>query len=156
MGTPRRRLGWGALWFGLGLAVGVATTLAWHLYQVGRPGGLPPRRYEATVFLPLVDNDGRPVPEEQWQEALGLLVTELGGATLGPPVEGCWRDADGAIRREPVRPVVVSFEQDRLASFRKTLQQVGRRLGQRVLYTRFSEPRVELTPVAPDEAEKGP
>ncbi len=156
MGTPRRRFGWATLWFGLGLAVGVAATLAWHIYQVGRPGGLPPRRYEATVFLPLVDNAGRPVPEQRWQEALGLLVTELGGATLGSPVEGCWRDADGTIRREPVRPVVVSFEHDRLASFRRTLQRVGRRLGQQVLYTRFSEPRVELTPVAPDEAEKGP
>ena len=156
MGTPPRRSGWWAVWFALGLAVGVAATFAWHQQQVGRPGGLPPRRYEATVFLPLVDNQGRKVPEEQWQEALGLLVTELGGATLGPPVEGCWRDADGTVRREPVRPVIVSFEQDRLASFRKTLQQVGRRLGQQVLYTRYSEPRVELTPVAPDEPEKGP
>jgi hypothetical protein len=156
MGTPPRRSGWWAVWFALGLAVGVAATFAWHQQQVGRPGGLPPRRYEATVFLPLVDNHGRQVPEEQWQEALGLLVTELGGATLAAPVEGCWRDADGTVRREPVRPVVVSFEQDRLASFRKTLQQVGRRLGQRVLYTRFSEPRVELTPVEADEAEKGP
>jgi hypothetical protein len=152
MGTPRRRAVWVALWFGLGLAVGVAATFAWHQHQAGRtgPGGLPPRRYEATVFLPLVDNQGRPVPEEQWQEVLGLLVTELGGATLGVPVEGCWRDDDGAIRREPVRPVIVSFEQDRLDNFRRTLQRVGRRLGQRVLYTRFSEPRVELTPVAPE------
>ena len=156
MGTPRRRFVWAALWFGLGLAVGAAATFAWRLHQAGRFGGLPPRRSEATVFLPLVDNDGRPVPEERWQEALGLLVTEFGGATLGAPVEGCWRDADGAIRREPVRPVVVSFEQDRLAHFRRTLQRVGRRLGQQVLYTRFSEPRVELTPVAPDEPEKGP
>lgn len=156
MGTPRRRLGWGALGFGLGLAVGVAVTYAWHLQQASRPGGLPPRRYEATVFLPLVDNEGRKVPEEQWQEALGMLVTELGGATLGAPVEGCWRDADGTVRREPVRPVVVSFEQDRLASFRRTLQRVGRRLGQQVLYTRFSEPHIELTPVAPDAAENGP
>lgn len=156
MGTPRRRFGWGALGFALGLAVGVAATFAWHLHQVGRLGGLPPRRYEATVFLPLVDNGGRKVPDEQWQEALGLLVTELGGATLGAPVEGCWRDADGVIRREPVRPVVVSFEQGRLASFRQTLQRVGRRLGQQVLYTRYSEPRVELTPVAPDGPEKGP
>jgi hypothetical protein len=156
MGTPRRRFVWAALWFGLGLAVGAAATFAWHLHQVGRFGGLPPRRSEATVFLPLVDNDGRPVPEERWQEALGLLVTEFGGATLGAPVEGCWRDADGAIRREPVRPVVVSFEQDRLAHFRRMLQRVGRRLGQQVLYTRFSEPRVELTPVAPGGPEKGP
>ena len=150
MGTPRRRFGWGALGFALGLAVGAAATFAWHLHQVGRLGGLPPRRSEATVFLPLVDNDGRAVPEERWREALGLLVTEFGGATLGAPVEGCWRDADGTIRREPVRPVVVSFEPGRLANFRQALQRVGRRLGQQVLYTRFSEPRVELTPVAPD------
>jgi hypothetical protein len=152
MGTPRRRVVWAALWFGLGLAVGAAATFAWHQHQAERAGagGLPPRRYEATVFLPLVDNQGRTVPEDQWQEALGLLVTELGGATLAAPVEGCWRDDDGAIRREPVRPVIVSFEQDRLDNFRRTLQRVGRRLGQRVLYTRFSEPRVELTPVAPE------
>jgi hypothetical protein len=152
MGAPRR-FAWWAVWFGLGLAVGAAATFAWHLDQVGRPGGLPPRRYEATVFLPLVDNQGRQVPEGQWHDALGLLVTELGGATLAAPVEGCWRDDDGAIRREAVRPVIVSFEQDRLTGFRQTLQRVGRRLGQRALYTRFSEPRVELTPVTP---EKGP
>ena len=144
MGTPRRRLGWGALGFALGLAVGVAATYAWHLHQAGRPGGLPPRRYEATVFLPLVDNAGHPVPEEQWQEALGLLVTELGGATLGAPVEGCWRDAGGTVRREPVRPVVVSFEPGQLARFHRTLDAVGRRLGQESVYTRFEEPRVEL------------
>ena len=151
MGTPRRRIAWGALWFGLGLAVGAAATYAWHLDQLGRAaGGLPPRRYEATVFLPLVDNQGRKVPDDHWQDALGLLVTEMGGATLAAPVEGCWRDDDGAIRREPVRPVIVSFEQGRLDGFRQTLQRVGRRLGQRVLYTRFSEPRVELTPVAPE------
>ena len=42
------------------------------------------------------------------------------------------------------------------ATFAWHQQQVGRGLGQRVLYTRFSEPRVELTPVAADDAEKGP
>jgi hypothetical protein len=44
-----------------------------------------PRRWEATVYLPLADNQGRQFSEAVWQEALEGLVVPFGGATLGHP-----------------------------------------------------------------------
>lgn len=115
--------------------------------------GLPPRRIEATVFLPLVDNDDHPFPEETWRDVLGLFADGFGGATLGPEQEGCWRDDAGRLRREPVRPVVVSFEPEQLGRFRQTLDAAGSRLGQEAVYVRFEEPHVELRRV-PEHAAK--
>jgi hypothetical protein len=109
----------------------------------GRPA---PRCWEATVYLPLADNTGRPFSEETWQEALAALVVPFGGATLGTPQEGCWLDARGRVCRERVRPVVVSFAPERLAEFRHAVHGVGKRLGQEAMYVRFEEPRVELIP----------
>ncbi len=124
-----------------GVLVGVLASLA-----AGRLSerGLPPRRVEATAYLPLVDNDDHPFPERTWQEVLGLMADEFGGATLGAPQEGCWRDAAGRLRREPVRPLVVSFEPGQLDRFRRTLDAAGHLLGQEAVYVRFEEPRVEL------------
>jgi hypothetical protein len=136
---------WGLAFFAVGALTGALAVRAWHVSP--RADGLPPRRTEATVFLPLVDNQDRPVTEERWQEVLGLFAADFGGATLGPELEGCWLDGDGRLRREPVRPVVVSFEPGQLARFRRTLDAVGRRLGQEAVYTRFEEPRVELRAV---------
>jgi hypothetical protein len=106
---------------------------------------LPPRRLEATIYLPTVDNQGRPLGAE-WDDALALLTAEFDGATVGPPLEGCWQDGGGRLRREPVRPVTVSFGRDRLARFRAAADAVGRRLGQEAVYARYEEPRVELRP----------
>src|SRR5262249_57157598 len=55
--------------------------------------GPAPRRWEATVYLPLADNAGQPFAEGAWQEALEALVVPFGGATLDPPREGCWAHA---------------------------------------------------------------
>src|SRR5947209_1479900 len=77
-------------------------------YQAAREA--PPRRWEATVYLPLVDNDDHEFPEETWRRAVGLFVDEFGGATLAERQEGWWRDGRGRLRREPVRLLVVSFE----------------------------------------------
>jgi hypothetical protein len=115
--------------------------------------GLPPRRIEATVFLPLVDNDDHPFPEDAWRDVLGLFADKFGGATLGPSLEGCWRDDAGRLRREPVRPVVVSFDPEHLARFRQVLDAAGSRLGQEAVYVRFEEPHVELRRV-PDRPPK--
>jgi hypothetical protein len=106
-----------------------------------------PRRWEATVYLPLADNLGQSFAETVWQEALERLVTPFGGATLGPPQEGCWVDARQRVCREPVRPVVVSFAPERLGEFRRAVHAVGQHLGQEAMYVRFEEPRVELIPV---------
>jgi hypothetical protein len=140
-------------WFLLGLVAGVG---------LARPGSppvppdLPPRHCEATVYLPLADNHGRKIPDDEWQRALDLLVADLGGATLQAPLEGCWRDGRGHLCREPMRPVAVTFERRRLDDFRRTVRQVGRHLGQEVLYVRFTEPRVELLPVPTAAPEQGP
>jgi hypothetical protein len=113
------------------------------LAAAGRPA---PRCWEATVYLPLADNTGRPFSEGAWQEALAVLVVPFGGATLGTVQEGCWLDARGRVCREQVRPVVISFGPDRLDEFRDAVRAVGRRLGQEAMYVRFEEPRVELIP----------
>jgi hypothetical protein len=110
---------------------------------------LPPRRLEATVYLPTAPNPGHPFTQRDWDDALDLLVSEMGGATLGPPLEGCWRGADGKPQREPVRPVVVSFEPGRLEQLRRVLRRVGKKLGQEAVYVRLEDPRVEMLAVDP-------
>ncbi|HVK18732.1 MAG TPA: DUF1772 domain-containing protein [Fimbriiglobus sp.] len=139
--------------FVLLLAAALSDSQPWH------PGRTPidwpadaavepaPRRLEATVYLPLTDNEGQPFTETTWHEALERLVAPFGGATLGEPQEGCWLDARGRMCRERVRPVVVSFAPERLGEFRRAVHGVGQRLGQEVVYVRFEEPRVDLIPV---------
>jgi hypothetical protein len=110
-------------------------------------GGPAPRCWEATVYLPLADNEGRSFAEAAWREALEGLVAPFGGATLGEPQDGCWVDPRGRVCRERVRPVVVSFAPDRLDEFRHAVRGAGTRLGQQAMYVRLEEPRVELVPV---------
>jgi hypothetical protein len=108
----------------------------------------PPRRLEATIYLPTTGNAQKTFTKEEWHAALELLVREFGGATLGHEVEGFWIDAGGRLQREPVRPVIISFERDKLDRFRQVVLQVGLKLGQETIYTRFEEPRVELLPIS--------
>jgi len=130
----------------LGVLIGGLGVHAWHR----RADELPGRRLEATVYVPLVDNADQTVPPEKWHEAVEPIIVRFGGATLGAAMDGFWRDAEGKMRHEPVRPLTVSFEASRLAEFRQTLHEVGHRLGQEMLYVRFEEPRVEVLPVKKD------
>lgn len=144
-----------SLWFLLLLAGAVAGGVAVHAWQRPSPSDeLPTRRLEAAIFLPLRGNPGHPFEQAEWDAAVNLIVAEFGGATLGAQQEGCWRDANGRLLREAVRPVTVSFEYARLADFRRVVDEMGRRLGQEAVYVRFEEPRVELRPVAPADATK--
>jgi len=140
----------GLVLFLAGLIVGGVAVFFWT-----RPSedGLPPRRWEATVYLPLADNDGKPFAEQDWDDALGILVAECGGATLGIKREGVWVDERKHARREAVRAVVVSFPRDRLDNFRRALAEAGRRLRQEAMYARLEEPRVEILTV-PAKKEK--
>jgi hypothetical protein len=115
-----------------------------HPVAAALDDGPAPRRWEATVYLPLADNQGRPFGETEWQEALDSLVSPFGGATLGQPLEGCWQNGQGRLCREWVRPVVISFDRERVAEFRAAAHGVGKRLGQEAIYVRFEEPRVAL------------
>jgi hypothetical protein len=134
--------------FVAGLVAGGAAVF-WWLSSSG-----PPRVWEATVLVPLVDNRGERVPPERWNNALEPLVDDFGGATLGPEQEGWWRDSQKQIHREPVRPVVVSFDHQRLAEFRRAVLEVGRRLGQEAIYVRLEEPRVEVLSVGEGNSQK--
>jgi hypothetical protein len=124
-----------------GATLGVVCLL---VVQYWMNDALPAPRIEATVFLPLVDNDDKPFAEERWREVLGLFADGFGGATLGSPQEGCWRDDAGRLRREPIRPLIVSFEREHLSRFRQTVDDVGHQLGQEAVYIRFETPRVEV------------
>jgi hypothetical protein len=145
----------GLVLFLAGTGVGGGAVVGWqHLHHPPPPEELPPRRCEATVYLPVVDNDGRRIDEEHWRQAVGGLVADFGGATLGAEQEGWWVDGRRQVHREPVRLVVISFERHRLAEFRAGLRDLGRRLGQEELYVRMEEPHIELLPVggAPEKA----
>jgi hypothetical protein len=118
-------------------------------HQVAEPSPVerPARQLEATVYVPLDDNQGRPFSADEWDAALGGLIARFGGATLDRPLEGFWVAPDGRVQRDRVRPMIVSFPPHRLAEFRESLDALGRRLGQEAVYVRYGEPNVEVLPV---------
>lgn len=137
--TVRLRGLLGVLLFAAGMAVGGLGVYTWEHRSTG-----PPRRWEATVYLPTNDAKGVPFPDDRWQEAVRVLVAECGGATIGPQQDGWWQEEGGSSTREPVRPVVVSFPRSKLAAFRQAATLAGKKLEQRVVYVRYEEPRVEM------------
>jgi hypothetical protein len=148
----------GVALFAAGLAVGGYAVHTWERSPGLSPqppaADAPPRVWEGTVYVPLTDNQGRRFTDEEWRRALDVLAADFGGATLGTEVEGWSLDPQKRVRREPVRPVAVSFGRDRLGDFRERVREVGRRLGQEAMYVRLEEPRVELLTVAPGNSEK--
>ncbi len=146
----------GLVLFAAGVAAGAGAVVGWQRLHSPPAADLPPKRYEATIYLPVVDNDGRRIDEEKWRQAVGGLVADFGGATLGAEQEGWWVDDRRQVHREPVRLVVISFERQRLGEFRAGLRELGRRLGQEELYVRLEEPHIELLPVGGPAPEKAP
>jgi hypothetical protein len=148
---PRRYGLYGFVLFLAGVTAGGGGVLAWErgpgLLHRPPPPAESPRRWEATLYLPLADTDGHRFSAETWQGALSDLVGRFRGATLAPEQEGWWVDGRNQVHREPVRPVTVSFERHRLDEFRASVREVGRRLGQVEMYVRLEEARVELLPV---------
>jgi hypothetical protein len=153
---PRRYGVYALALFLAGVMAGGGGVLAWErgpgLRLRPPPDAAPPRRWEATLYLPVTDGDGRRFSADSWQAALSDLVGRFRGATLGPEQEGWWVDGRNQIHREPVRPVTVSFERHRLDEFRASVREVGRRLGQVEIYVRLEEPRVEVLPVGEGSA----
>jgi hypothetical protein len=153
-------MGWrgflvGVLLLAAGIALGASAV---HLWPGGRPTadteGLPARMLEATVYLPLRDNQGHEFPPGEWQAAIDGLVKHMGGATLGDKRQGFWL-TDGTVQREPVQLLTVSLERRRLGAFRQAVEELGRRLGQKSVYVRWEEPRVELIDIPTAPPEKG-
>ena len=107
-------------------------------------GRSAPRHCEATLYLPLADDQGRRFSESEWQERWRNCVRPFGGATLGEPREGCWIGSGRRLCREWVRPVVISFAPERIEEFRRAARAAGRKLGQEAMYARFEEPGVDL------------
>jgi hypothetical protein len=147
MPAPKRwLLGLGLL--AVGFVAGAGAVFAWERWHGPPPPAAaeeaPPRCWEAVVYLPLTDGQGKPFPDTTVEEAVGSLVSTFGGATLGDRRDGYWLDEHGRLRRETVRPVTISFPRERLAGFRQAVRDVGRRLGQECMYVRLEEPRVEL------------
>jgi hypothetical protein len=142
-----RRLFIGLILFLLGCAAGGLAVHVWHDGLAGWRERPPPRRWEATIYLPVQSNEGHRFSETELNPAIAILVKEFGGATQGAEQRGCWLDREGQVRCELIRPVVVSFEPGRLEAFRTAVRDVGALLRQQEMYVRFEEPRVELIPV---------
>jgi|SRR5262249_17979277 len=138
-----------------GVLLGAAGVLLWQHAQepASNPGAVPGRLLEATIYLPLTDNQGNEFPRDEWLAAIEVLVKEFGGATLGAKQEGFWQSS-GHVQREPVQLLTISFERQRLGRFREKVREVGRRLGQDSVYVRFEEPRIELIECPAGEEKK--
>src|SRR5262249_27039799 len=75
--------------FFTGVVVGGSAVFTWTSRQQLFPAlptvsskDEPARVWEATVFVPVVDGEGRRFNEPDWQRALDILVADFGGATL--------------------------------------------------------------------------
>jgi hypothetical protein len=142
--SPSRLLLWVAV-FLAGAGAGGAGVWFWRppaASERSHPDDVE-RRWEATIYLPAPGQAGG-FTEKDHQEALGLLVREFEGLTLGAEEDGFWQSEKGKIEREKVRPVIVSFEPARLGRFREVLDQVGKRLEQEALYVRYEKPAIEV------------
>jgi hypothetical protein len=126
---------------GLGTGIGVVLFVQF----VGGGVQPPPSHYLATLYLPIQDNAGQPFSQDQWREAVGLLVSRHGGATVGKELEGWWVEADtGKTFREPVRVVVVTLPRDQAKLLERTAREVGQKLGQDAVYYRLEEAHVRI------------
>lgn len=132
-----------AIFTGAGFLLGGSAVYTWERAHQSTENE-PQACWEATVYLPMVDNEGRRFTSEEFQAALSVLVNGLGGATLIEEREGYWLDGGNKLCREPVRPVLVSFHPGRLDTFRSTVREVGRRLGQAIVYYRLEKLHVEM------------
>jgi hypothetical protein len=130
-----------------GLLAGIGLTLVVQL--VGGAHGPISSHYQATIYLPTQDNAGQPFSEERWREAIQLLVTRHGGATVGGELEGWWvEEATGKTYREPVRPVVVTLPRGQVGALEQTAREVGAKLSQEAVYFRLEDADVRVISVA--------
>lgn len=108
-----------------------------------RPGNLATLY---SVYLPLNDNDGRPMEAERLHEALAELVRFAGGLTRCGPGNGFWISGSGEVAQDAVSPVQVVVPEDGLSHlwFTAWLRRMARILDQQEIFL-FAQPvwRVE-------------
>lgn len=96
--------------------------------------GPPAGTLQVTVFLPSVDRDERPIPQERWtRDCLAVLGRLFRGATAFPPGRGVWRDDERSGRLVYDDTVLVTSYVDpasltpgALAELRAFLHRLGR------------------------------
>lgn len=95
-------------------------------------------------LLPLLDNEGQPMPTSDWDWLTDQLVTRFGGWTLDGKVEGAWRDPkSGLIYRDASVRYVVVVEEPAVADLLSFLGEVKIRFRQEALYV--ERPLTEVT-----------
>jgi hypothetical protein len=146
-----RRLLFGGLLFVLGFVAGGMALFCWQHFLVPTPTAT----YQATLFVPLVNPEGREFSDQEWETAFRPFTEEFGGATFADKHEGWWHDPQRRLHREPVRVVIISFGRDRLPTFRRAVRELGRRLGQEAMYFRLEEVQIEILNVADEKSHFG-
>lgn len=92
-------------------------------------------RTKFTFLLPLLDNEGQPIPASDWDWMCNELVARYGGWTLDGKVEGAWLDkASGRVYRDSSARYVVVVEESEVQGFLGFLAEVKTRFRQEALY----------------------
>ena len=86
------------------------------------------------VLLPLCFNDGRPVPQSQFDRYLDELFILADGYTLAGTVTGAYRMRSGAKQVDRCMEVWLVMRRSRESALERWLVKVGRDLGQEAMY----------------------
>jgi len=88
--------------------------------------GPPAGTLQVTVFLPSVDRDERPIPQERWtRDCLAVLGVLFRGATAFPPGRGVWRDDERGGRLVYDDTVLVTSYVDPASLTESSLAELG-------------------------------
>lgn len=89
---------------------------------------------KCTIMLPVNYNDGKSIAKDAMQICLDGLLRIAGGYTLLPECIGAYRMDSGAICQEPVTPVWVCVEPDKLPDIKRWCQHIAETLEQECVY----------------------
>jgi len=89
---------------------------------------------KCTIILPVNYNDGKPITTLTLGYCLDGLLRIAGGYTLLPECIGAYRMDSGIVCHEPVTPVWVLVESDKLPDIKRWCQHVAETLEQECIY----------------------
>jgi hypothetical protein len=88
-----------------------------------------------TTIIPKYRNDKKKVARTELDEILDTLVDQFGGITGEGETVGEWIDPENGLRyKDKGVKVTVACDSERLAEAEEAVRQIGRRLGQKVMY----------------------